>query len=175
MKTGVKGKGIHVGILVVVAVLGLAGSLSALTKGFTDWSFDDVSIPFISTSEDPIEVSSEEVEPVYHRVEAERYEIVFPLTTNGAATFGGFLFGSDGIEDIALLGSFDYDDEDLLSGGIFNLSFYIYADGFGCSESTIIYDVVQGEYGRYVISDSQAVNEPLALTVEPLYDYVLVE
>jgi hypothetical protein len=53
-----KAKGIGIGLLVGVVVLGLAGGLSYFTKGFTDWSFADIDIPSIFPTDTTTSTSS---------------------------------------------------------------------------------------------------------------------
>ncbi len=78
-------------------------------------------------------------------------------------------------EDFPLFGAFQFSDEDCLYDGEFRLDFQIYCDGYLTSQPTLLYEVVQGDYGRYVISEDQDWDEPVAFTLEPIYEYVLVE
>jgi len=115
-----------------------------------------------------------EADPVYERVEAERYEIAFPFLTNDLQTVGGIFFGVNSSEDIFLIGTLFFDDEDCIVDELFRLSFYVYTDGATALLPTAIFDIAQGDYGRYVISETQVVDEPIAYTLEPVYEYVLV-
>jgi archaellum component FlaF (FlaF/FlaG flagellin family) len=118
---------------------------------------------------------TEPAEPVYHRVEAQRYEIVFPVFVNTNFTYGCLYWGNLAIEDSSLIGTLQFVDEDCLNDGDFYLSLMIYCDGGSVSQGTLLYEVAQGEYGRYIISSIQEWDEPLALTFEPIYEYVLAE
>ena len=116
-----------------------------------------------------------EADPVYHRVEAERYEICFPEYINGEPAFGGLFWGDKYVDDCP----FSYQtyiliDEDCTVDDLFLLEFYVYIHGYTIEGVTDSYDVELGEYGRYVISETQVSDEPVSLTIEPLYDYVLV-
>ena len=115
-----------------------------------------------------------EADPVYERVEAERYEIAFPFLTNDLQTVGGIFFGMNSCEDIYLIGTLFFDDEDCIVDELFRLSIYVYTDGVTALLPTAIFDIAQGDYGRYVISETQVVDEPIAYTLEPVYEYVLV-
>jgi hypothetical protein len=122
----------------------------------------------------PIDTPS--AEPVYHRVEAEKYEIVFPMYVNGLNTYGSFSRAGTQVADVRLFGSIQFSDEDcLLPGNSFQLGFKVYCDGSSMEQSTSLYNVVQGEYGRYLISETQVADEPVVYTLEPIYEYVLVE
>jgi len=85
-----KAKGIGIGLLIGVVVLGLGGSLSYLTKGFTDWTFDNISIPGISTSDttsDSEEPGEEpELFPELHAFRALNVGRTLTVTLNPANT-----------------------------------------------------------------------------------------
>ena len=115
-----------------------------------------------------------EADPVYERVEAQRYEIVFPKTVNSLYTFGNLRWSTMGLEDSRLFGSNEFFDEDCLDGDDFYLAFQMYCDGSEMIQATLLHEVVQGEYGRYLISETQEADEPVAFTLEPIYEYVLV-
>ena len=123
-------------------------------------------------------VDAPSAEPVYHRVEAERYEVVFPINVNGnGGTFGALNCGTFSMEDFGCAGgTFVIEDDDLIDG-IYDLphfEFYVYLDSVSTTISTDNHVVLQGEYGRYVISETQVADEPVAYTLEPIYEYVLV-
>jgi hypothetical protein len=121
----------------------------------------------------------EESEPVYHRVEAERYEVVFPINVNGTGyTVGGLYCGTFVIDDNGLSGGvFVLEDDDLIddNDGYPYFEFYVYLDSVSVSICTDNHVVLQGEYGRYLISETQVADEPVAFTLEPIYEYVLVD
>jgi hypothetical protein len=141
------------------------------SKNLTSSRFFVSSITIIHTGEE----ISEPAEPVYHRVEAEKYEVVFPETVNSFATYGNLYWSTMGRDDCHLFGSIEFFDEDCLDGDDFYLSFQIYCDGYLTTQATSLYEVAPGEYGRYVISEYQEWDEPVAFTLEPIYEYVLVE
>lgn len=122
----------------------------------------------------PIDTSSDEAaEPVYHRVEAERYEICFPELINGESQYGGLSFGSEVYEDIELSNlNIVLTDEVCTVNDVFILNFYVYIAGSGFTNT---HEVELGDYGRYIISETQVEDEPVAFTLEPLYEYVLVD
>ena len=111
---------------------------------------------------------------VYRRVPAERYEIVFPKEVNSSNTLGNFYAGRMAREEFPLFGSIELFDEDCLDEDDFYLSFQVYCNG-PMTQATLFYEVAQGDYGRYVISETQVADEPVAFTFEPIYDYVLVD
>jgi len=115
-----------------------------------------------------------EADPVYERVEAQKYEIVFPLIVNNDRTFGSLVCSTFALEDAPFFGAIQLSDEDCLDVGDFHLSFLIYTDGYLLGVSTLLHEVTQGEYGRYVISETQVADEPVSYTLEPIYEYVLV-
>lgn len=162
-------------ILVAVMALGLAAvGVSRLVQYVNSASTSD------TTSDTSLDTSSEEFEePVYHRIEAEKYEIVFPLTVNGARyTVGGLYAGNLIIDDFGFGGgTFLFEDDDLINDidGLFCLEFYVYLDSTTATLYTDNHVVLQGEYGRYLISETQVADEPVAFTLEPIYEYVLVE
>ena len=83
-------------------------------------------VPPIDTSSDP-----EPTEPVYHRVEAEKYEIVFPKYVNSAQTYGVLEWADGLLDSVPLLGAIQFSDEDcLLDGDEFYLEFKVYCDHF---------------------------------------------
>ena len=116
-----------------------------------------------------------EGDSVYTRVEAERYEIQFPKRVNSEFCVGGLYFGSEVYEDI-FLSNFNIVliDEDCIVDELFTVSIYVYTDGATALLPTAIFDIAQGDYGRYVISETQVADEPVAYTLETIYDYVLV-
>ena len=119
--------------------------------------------------------SISEADSVYERVEAEKYEIVFPMIVNSYFKDGNLYCGVDVIlDDVLLIGAIQFFDEDFLDSCDFRLDFQLYCDGFSTTEVTLMHEVAQGEYGRYVISDTQVADEPVAYTLEPIYEYVLV-
>lgn len=111
----------------------------------------------------------------YKRVPAQRYEIVFPKSVNSAETYVNLYTSNCSFDDFPFFGAIQFSDEDCLDGDDFYLSFLIYADCSATSHPTLFHEVAQGEYGRYVISETQVADEPVAFTLEPVYDYVLVE
>ena len=119
-------------------------------------------------------VDAPSAEPVYHRVEAERYEVVFPREVNGGTTYGTLQWSEQALEEWPLFGAIQFSDEDCLYEDVFYLSFDIYCDAPIFAEATLLHEVAQGEYGRYVISETQVADEPVAYTLEPIYEYVLV-
>ncbi len=138
--------------------------------------FAAVGLPRLIQFLTPSDTSSVEEEPRYERVEAERYEIQIPLKVNDYFTYGCLYVGDFAIDDGALFGLHSFDDEDchnvLIDG--FVLRFIVYIDGLSMSETTDQPHIEQGSYGRYVISETQVAEEPVAFTLEPLYEYVLV-
>ena len=116
----------------------------------------------------PIDTSSDE--PVYHRVEAQRYEIQFPSLVN---------------DDYATCYYEDKDDmyhvtgnvvafvvpKNSESGEIFYFGVFLEHLDYSHQVSIFLGD----DYGRYVISETQVADEPVAYTLEPIYEYVLVE
>ena len=116
---------------------------------------------------------------VYKRVPAQKYEIVFPMSVNeNGYTVGGFYAENMGFDDTGLTGgTFVFKDDDLINDvdGLFRLEFYVYLDSISTTLVTDNHVVLQGEYGRYLISETQVADEPVAYTLEPAYDYVLVE
>ena len=122
--------------------------------------------------------SDEPTGDVYERVEAERYEIVFPDEVNGDLVYGGYQIGNFVVDDFFLqLCIFSFDDSIAIYSpeDSFAVYFYVYTDGSTMSGSTEAKYLEQGQYGRYVISETQVPYEPVSYTLEPLYDYVLVE
>lgn len=130
-----------------------------------------------TSSESSSESSSEDTEPRYERVEAERYEIQFPEKIGEEDCYGGITFGSFSSSDADLSGRLVSLDDLLCTHHVdgFILNFYVYSDGSNCSLPSLLTSVTAGEYGRYVISDTQVYDEPVAYTLEPVYDYLLVE
>jgi len=113
---------------------------------------------------------------VYRRVPAERYEFQFPDMVNGVPTYGGINFGAVAVGERELFQSlFSLADADCIYDEKFFLSMYLYVDGSTMHEFTLDLEVVQGDYGRYVISETQVADEPVAFTLEPVYNYVLVD
>ena len=111
----------------------------------------------------------------YKRVPAEKYEIVFPDTVNSFDTYGNLSWSINSIDDCHLSVSIEFSDEDCLDGDDFYLVFNVFCDGYLLQLFTLRHEVAQGEYGRYLISDTQVADEPVAFTLEPIYEYVLVE
>jgi|LSQX01.2.fsa_nt_gb hypothetical protein len=116
----------------------------------------------------------EESESFYERVEVEKYEIVFPMLVNSFRTNGSLQWSTMAFDDSPMFGAIQFSDEDCLDDGYFYLVFKVYCDEY-VSQPTLWHVVDRGEYGRYVISETQVEDEPVAYTLEPIYEYVLVD
>lgn len=158
-------------VLVFTAILA-AMTLPSVLSYFNPLSSDTSDTSGQDSSSDS---SSEETEPIYHRIEAEKYEIQFPLMVNNHSTYGCLYTPFFTFDDVNVVGSFIFSDEDCIFDSSFSLSFMVYADGYSRNQPTLYYQVIQGDYGRYVISDTQIADEPIFYILEPIYEYVLVE
>lgn len=115
-------------------------------------------------------------EPVYTRIEAERYEIQFPYLVNGNMTFGMIHSSVYLIDDSMIAGLFvALTDEDELNEDSYVATIVVYVDDSAMTEPTLPLEIETGAYGRYVIGDTQVNGEPLSYTLLPLYDYVLAD
>lgn len=123
---------------------------------------------------------AEPAQPVYHRVEAERYEIVLPRQEGSFQQRYEIVTQLNGLvnEPLSELFNIIYSFDD--SVGIIDFSgeetaivlCLLNANSDSQTEDLLI---LPGEYGRYTISQIQAADEPVAFTLEPIYEYVLVE
>lgn len=119
---------------------------------------------------------TEPAEPVYHRVEVERYELILPVAINSHQVFGSIHTADYSYDDASIIGLFvslpataELNDRESI------ISLVIYPDGVTMSENTEWLEIGPGEFGRYIVSDTQVADEPIAYTLEPIYEYVLVE
>lgn len=128
-----------------------------------------------TSSESSSESSSEEEsEPLYQRVEVERYDVYITAPTVGTNYTKHICY-----KDISTIGS-NFANVNPLSGSTLlysfsstDVSFYIHAGYLSTSFSMKYFDILPGQYGAYHFTD--VIDDALVYTVDPIYEYVLVE
>ena len=103
-----------------------------------------------------------EADPVYERVEAQRYEFVIPNLINEMPADYLLIVSTIG-ERTAYKGFNVFPLVDIIS---FRLS-------WNDEDFTSSVTLVDDNFGRYVISETQVADEPVSFTIEPFYYYVL--
>lgn len=117
-------------------------------------------------------------EPVYHRVEAEVYELHLPYYVNANFAYGSIYLHDYTLEGFMISGfHVSIDDTFGLSsygnGSVIHLD--LATDDSAMSEFCDSFDIMPGSYGRYLIHTEQVAGQPVAYDYEPIYEYVLVE